>query len=305
MDIKQFEYVITIAESGSLSLAAERLFLSQPNLSKFLTKLENELGTKLFIRTSFGTKLTKSGEIYVDSAQKIMQQYRRAQNKINDIQNLEAGRVDFGISTYRGSFLLPGILKKFNTRYPNVDIVIHEHDSVVLEELTSKGKLDMALIAKPDHRKGMASKSILEDEVVLVAHKDFELNCEIHPFDNGGQWIELETLLRANVPFILSPPRTILGNLARSYFKDAFPSILAINQNCSAEMAVALASEGLGVAFNYRSCFRGNSDLKSYSIGFHKRFVPLLLMYPADSDDYKCRSTLLLAELIKEYFNQK
>ncbi|MBF4695258.1 LysR family transcriptional regulator substrate-binding protein [Fusibacter sp. Q10-2] len=174
-----------------------------------------------------------------------------------------------------------------------------------MEELISKGKLDMALIAKPDHRKEMTPKSILEDEVILVAHKDFDLNCEIHNFDNGNQWIELESLHKAKIPFILSPPRTILGKLARSYFRDISPPVMAINQNCSAEMAVALAEEGLGVAFNYRSCSRANSNLKSYSIGSSKRFVPLLLKYPTDNDDYKCRSTLLLAELIKAYFEQK
>lgn len=301
MDIRQFEYVITIAEAGSLSLASEKLFLSQPNLSKFLKNLEKSLGTKLFVRTSTGIRLTKSGEIYVDSAEKILQQYRRAQNKINDIENLDSGRVDFGISTYRGSFLFPTILKKFNSRYPNIDIIVHEHHSVVLEELIAKGKLDMALVAKPEISKEIKSSSLLEDEVVIVAHKDFTFNSKINYYSDGNMWINFKEI--ANEHFLLSPPRTILGKIARSHFKNIHAPINTINQNCSAEMAVALANKGIGIAFNYRSCCFDNNNLNIFSIGKEKQYVPLLLKYPPD--DYKCNATILLTNLIREYFSQK
>ncbi len=301
MDIRQFEYVIAIAEAGSLSLASEKLFLSQPNLSKFLIKLEESLGTKLFIRTSTGIRLTKSGEIYVDSAEKILQQYRRTQNKINDIENLGLGRVDFGISSYRGSFLFPKILKRFNSRYPNVDIIVHEHHSVVLEELTSKGKLDMALVAKPEISKEIKSHSILEDEVVIVAHKDFPLKSKINYYNDGSMWVDFKEI--AHEHFLLSPPRTILGKIARSHFRNINVQTNTINQNCSAEMAVALANEGIGIAFNYRSCCSDNNNLNMFSIGKEKQYIPLLLKYP--SSDYKCRATNLLTNLIREFFSQK
>jgi DNA-binding transcriptional LysR family regulator len=298
MDIKEFEYVLAIAEAGSLSLASEKLFLSQPSLSKFLKKLEKSLGTTLFMRTSTGIQLTNSGKIYVDNVEKLLQEYRRAQNKINDIENLDAGRVDFGISTYRGLYLFPKIFKKFNSRYPNVDIIVHEADSVVLEELILKGKIDMALVAKPEFSKDLKSYNLLEDEVVLVAHKDYPLKCKIHYYDNGTMWVNFKEI--SNECFLLSPPRTILGKVARSLFRNINAQANSLNQNCSAEMAVALASEGLGISFNYRSCCSNTNELNVYSIGKEKQYVPLILKYP--SNDYRCRATTLLTNLIREYF---
>lgn len=301
MDIKEFEYVIALAEAGSLSLASEKLFLSQPSLSKFLKKLENSLGTTLFMRTSTGIQLTNSGKIYVDNAEKILQAYRRTKNKINDIENLDAGRVDFGISTYRGSYLFPKIFKKFNSCYPNVDIIVHEHHSVYLEELISKGKLDMALIAKPIITKDIKSYSLLEDEVVLVAHKEYPLKSQIHYYDSGAMWVDFEDI--SNERFLLSPPPTILGKIARTLFQNINVQANSINQNCSAEMAIALANEGIGISFNYRSCCSDNNNLHVFSIGERKRYVPLMLKYP--SDDYRCRATNLLSNLIREYFAQQ
>ncbi|PJC86748.1 hypothetical protein CSW98_07075 [Vibrio sp. HA2012] len=302
MDFKEFEYVIAIAEEGSISAASDRLYLSQPSISKFLKKLEDRLGTPLFIRTSSGVRLTYAGEIYVQNAQSILQQYRRTKNQLRDIENLENGRVDFGTSSYRGSYLLPDILKQFHDRYPNVDVIIHEHDSKKLETMIADGKLDLALVAKTDYEK-YAHEKILADEVVIVTDQNHPVSKFARKSTNtsDGQWLDISDV--AEYDFILSPANTILGTISRRLFSQQAGSINCVNENCSAEMAVALAKAGLGIAFNYRSCCGNQSDMMTYSIGKDKEFVPLVLLYPSGA--YVYRATSLLAELISNSFGKK
>ena len=78
MDTKIIEYVIAIAEEKSLSKAAERLYLSQPALSQRLKKLEDELGTPLFVRGKDGLSITDAGRIYVNGSHSILQIWRDA-----------------------------------------------------------------------------------------------------------------------------------------------------------------------------------------------------------------------------------
>ena len=81
MDTKIIEYVIAIAEEKSLSKAAERLYLSQPALSQRLKKLEDELGTPLFVRGKDGLSITDAGRIYVNGGHSILQIKREALKK--------------------------------------------------------------------------------------------------------------------------------------------------------------------------------------------------------------------------------
>ena len=66
MDMKEFTYLIALAEEGSISKAAERLYMAQSSLSQFLQQFESELGTRLFVRTSKGIHPTYSGECFIE-----------------------------------------------------------------------------------------------------------------------------------------------------------------------------------------------------------------------------------------------
>ena len=74
---------------------------------------------------------------------------REARSEASDIENLKGGTVIFGISTYRGTYLLPPVLKKFHALYPRVHVEICEMDSIDLENKILEGLLDLALIAAP------------------------------------------------------------------------------------------------------------------------------------------------------------
>ena len=147
MDLKELNYVVTVANEGSISRAAEKLFMSQSSLSQAIRVLEQDLGTSVFVRTTRGVRPTAAGDAFISHAKQILQQYRTACSEAADIENLNGGTMIFGISTYRGTYLLPPVLKRFRTLYPKVHVEICEMDSIGLEDQLLEGLLDLALIA--------------------------------------------------------------------------------------------------------------------------------------------------------------
>ena len=96
MEMKELDYFIAIAEEKSISKAAERLFMAQSSLSQFLSILENNVGSKLFIRTSRGVRLTQEGELMLQYAYKTLAEYRSVQNEIKDMKQLKRRPCDHG-----------------------------------------------------------------------------------------------------------------------------------------------------------------------------------------------------------------
>ena len=129
MDLKELNYVVTVANEGSISRAVEKLFMSQSSLSQAIRVLEQDLGTSVFVRTTRGVRPTAAGDAFFSHAKQILQQYRAACSEAADIENLNGGTVIFGISTYRGTYLLPPVLKRFRALYPKVHVEICEMDS--------------------------------------------------------------------------------------------------------------------------------------------------------------------------------
>lgn len=186
MDLKELNYVVTVANEGSISRAAEKLFMSQSSLSQAIRVLEQDLGTSVFVRTTRGVRPTAAGDAFIFHAKQILQQYRAACSEAADIENLNGGTVIFGISTYRGTYLLPPVLKRFRALYPKVHVEICEMDSIDLEDQLLEGLLDLALIAAPPVRIRHGVSPFMRDEIMIVTTADhpvmeFARTCESDP----------------------------------------------------------------------------------------------------------------------------
>ena len=105
MDLKELNYLIAIADEGSISRAAESLYMAQSSLSQFLQQYEAELGVRLFFRTARGVRPTAAGQAFIQNARQILLHYRRAQNEVWDIEQLKGGRIDFGIGRGTSGFV--------------------------------------------------------------------------------------------------------------------------------------------------------------------------------------------------------
>ena len=98
MDLKEFEYVLAINEDKSFSKAAKRLFISQPSLSQYINRLENQLGVTLFDRNTIPLTLTYEGELYIEAMQNIVEIFNGMQKSFDDISELKKGRINIGLT---------------------------------------------------------------------------------------------------------------------------------------------------------------------------------------------------------------
>ena len=299
MVLRQFEYILAIAQEGSVSKAAERLYMAQSSLSQFLQQFEADLGVKLFFRTSKGLRPTHNGAIFIGHLQKLALDYQRAQNELWDNENLKGGRVRFGISSFRARSTLPRILKLFCERYPSVQVDVVEENSMMLESLLMEGKLDLAVIAMPSTKVKAEFAPLKKDEILIVAKRD-------HPAmalarereDASGLWIDLRDA--AQFPFILSDHTTILGTIGRDLFQREKIQCNILHGNITADLAVHIASEGLGLAFTYESCVSPREDAAFLRIGKNGLFLDLVLATP--SGEYYSKAAQALESVIREVF---
>ena len=126
MCIEQLKDFIEIAESSSLSAAAKKLFVTPQALSASLGKMENEVGAKLLVRGQFGIELTKEGDIFLDTAQKIIRIYEAGLSEIHARPASDlAGALDIYVNLVSRSIVLPHLLRTFNQQFPHVKIRIY------------------------------------------------------------------------------------------------------------------------------------------------------------------------------------
>ena len=147
MNIKQAQYIQTIANEGSITAAAKKLYISQPSLSQMVRQVEKELGVTLFDRTSLPLRLTYAGEKYLECAHTMIVANDRLENQLQDIRQENSGHLRLGISVQRGMRILPQAMPKFINRYPNVSLELRETGSVRMEDLLRYGEIDLAFAA--------------------------------------------------------------------------------------------------------------------------------------------------------------
>lgn len=302
MDLKELNYIVTIADEGSISHAAEKLYMAQSSLSQFLQIYEAELGTPIFMRTSRGVRPTAAGSAFVTHARQILLLYRKAQNEVWDIEDLKGGRIEFGISTFRGTYLLPPVLKKFHELYPAIHVEVTEGDSLSLEEKVQDGLLELALIALPAVWLKENVEPLMTDEILLVTAKTHPVMQFVQPPKGNGEhaWINLSDT--ADFEYILGPKDTILGRMAREEFQKLGVKPFTRNTNFTAPFAAAMAREGIALAFTYKSCIVEDKNAEYLRIGEYGIFLKLGLAY--SPGEYHSRAAKALGTLFHDTYDK-
>ena len=168
MDLKHLEYIVAIAEEQNLTKAAERLFVSQSTLSVFLKKLEKDLGITLFSRDKNRLIITRSGELYVDTARKILLLKQELYDNLRIRQTAQV--LNIGIASQNMFQAFARAFAIFKPQSPELNVNVTEgRGDAILEKLIS-GKLDIAVMGRDkivpsDH---YIARVLQEDEVCLV-----------------------------------------------------------------------------------------------------------------------------------------
>ncbi|AMO21781.1 LysR family transcriptional regulator [Ramlibacter solisilvae] len=169
MDLRRIRHFVVLAETLNYRRAAERLHMAQPPLTVSIQKLEAELGTRLFERSSTGVALTPSGRAVLAEARKLLFHGGQLQAVARDVVEGTGGtlRVGFvGTTTYG---MLQRLLPQFRTEYPGVNLVLRESTSVAILEQLEDHALDVGLVRTPLLRPTRAALVQLEHDHFVVA----------------------------------------------------------------------------------------------------------------------------------------
>ncbi len=157
MTLTQLHYMTAVAEYGNFTVAAEKCFVTQPTLSMQVQKLEEELGVKIFNRSTKPILLTDIGEKILVQAKKILEEGHRMQDIVASEKGFVGGEFRLGIIPTVMPTLLPMFLNTFIKKYPKVDLKIEELTTVNIIKMLKDGHLDAGIAATP-----LAIDSILE-----------------------------------------------------------------------------------------------------------------------------------------------
>ena len=241
MDTQLLEAFIAVADSGSFSIAAERIHVTQPAVSKRIALLEEQLNSRLFDRIARSVTLTEAGAALLPRANHILREISDTTQAINDLSGDISGRLRLAISHHIGLHRLPPMLKQFAQNYSDVTIDVDFMDSEKAYEGILQGRFEVAVITlAPEAHPKIEAKSIWPDPLVFMVSDD-------HPLLSKNATPINPTLdnLR-NYPAILPGLGTYTGRMTRALFEQhnvPLPPTMTTNYLETIKMMVSI---GLG-----------------------------------------------------------
>ncbi|MBQ3596930.1 MAG: LysR family transcriptional regulator [Clostridia bacterium] len=240
VDLELYRVFYAVAKRGSLTKAAEELYISQPAVSQAIKQLETQLGGQLFIRTRKGVELTETGgkQVFplVEQALKLLDQ---AESKYAELKDTATGSVRVCASdTVCTHFLLP-IIKTYREKYPDVNLVLQNYTSSETIEALKTGKGDLGFVNLP-----VDDSDVNLSNVVMRLHDVFVASDKFENLLKGT--VSLETL--QDYPLLMlelsTATRQAIVSFTHSHGLHLHPEI----ELASLELMTAMAEAGLGVA---------------------------------------------------------
>lgn len=272
MDPRSLRYFQSVAEFGSVSRASGALRISQPAVSRQIRRLEETLGVALFVRHGHGVTLTEAGRSLLERSQVILRQLELAQIEVRSGSPTMSGTITLAVPPAAGLFLVPALVQRCATEYPNIFLKVVAGYSGYIHEWLLRGIADLACLHDPLPQRDFKIIPLVREEVFLVGKPN--------TFPFRGSYVRTEQLVR--VPLIL-PSRP---NASRRLL-DSWVSARGLSLNIKMEVddssiIRALLKNGAGFSLLTQGSFRSEVRHKELAaLPFRPRVHwPLALMMP-------------------------
>lgn len=242
MDIRTLRYFVEVVRQQSFTRAAEKMFVTQPTISKMLRNLEDELNCTLLIRDGRRLLLTDTGRVVYERGLTILAEFVQLEAELGDINHLNKGLLRLGIPPMVGT-MMAGPISIYRKRYPGVALKISESGGLAGQQAVLNGELDLAMTALPveDDNQLLGSKLLfsyplcvlvprsapwqgmtavepeyLADQPLLIYNEDFALSRQLmqlftdrgitpHIAMRSGQWDFLAAMVQAGIGVAIMP----------------------------------------------------------------------------------------------------
>lgn len=232
----QLEAFVEVARLGSVTRAANALYVTQPALTARLNALEQALGTTLLVRRRGGARLTEAGRAFLPYAERALQAVVEGRQLLAELERGVAGHIALGASPAVSTYALPSILKRFAETHPDVQVAVRTGHSEEVLELVKGDEVAVALIrALRDPE--IEQFVLYEDELVLVVHPS-------HRFEREVRLADL-----ADEHFVMFDRASSYHELTSGIFLEAAIVPRSVMELDNIDSAKKMVEQGLGVAF--------------------------------------------------------
>lgn len=249
MILSDYSYFLRIVKTGSITKAAESLFISQPSLTKYLHKLEDELGVTLFDRTHFPLKLTDAGECFYEFVMHSEAEQRTLISKIEEIKNDERATITIGMPLWRSSVILPAFLPHFYQRHPLVTIKLVEGSAARLENALRNDEVNFCIMNLPLDYKDISYISLGEEYIYLIGSKKMRLVQRIDSMTQGKEPCTIDIHQFCDQPFVMTQPDQHITNFVNAMLNQNNIDLHCKIRTSNVTTAINLAASGIGFTF--------------------------------------------------------
>ena len=254
MELRVLRYFLTVAREGSITGAAEFLHVTQPTLSRQLKDLEQELGKKLFIRSSHSIILTDEGMLLRNRAEKIVEMVDKLENEFSCMEETISGDVYIGCGETEAMKQIALVVKELQLSYPNIRYHLYSGNEDDVTERLDKGLLDFAILIQPANLSKYNYINIPAKDVWdVVMRKDSPLALK--------NTIQARDLL--NVPLICSRQamkQTLSKNEFVDWFGEDFDKLNVVTTYNLAYNAAIMVEVGIGYAITINKIVNTSND---------------------------------------------
>lgn len=254
MELRVLRYFLAVAREGSITGAAEFLHVTQPTLSRQLKELEQELGKKLFIRSSHSITLTDEGMLLRNRAEEIVEMVAKLEGEFSSMEDIVSGDVYIGCGETEAMKQIARVIKDLQVSHPNIRYHLYSGNEDDVTERLDKGLLDFAILIQPANLSKYNYIDIPAKDVWgVVMRKDSPLALK--------ETIQAKDLI--NVPLICSRQamkQTLSKNEFVDWFGEDFDKLNVVTTFNLAYNAAIMVEEGIGYALTLDKIVNTSSD---------------------------------------------
>ena len=278
-----------VATAKSISKAAENLLISQPAVTQSIKTLEDQLGGKLFIRTPKGVILTNEGEELYKYIKEGMNYFINGTNKFSSLKNLDSGVINIGATTVISEHYLMPYLDTFHTKYPNVDINIHNDLTDNLIKELRNGNLDIIIINIPNTNiKDIDTYALTTLQDIFVGNSKYK----------DKKYNTIKELLQEDILLQKTPSvtRTNFNNYLKENNLDCTPKMEVVSHS----LLTGLTENGFGISLLTKNFIRDKLENTLYEIKTKEQLPERILGYAIKNGTVPSFTTNKFIEILKK-----
>lgn len=292
ISLEYFKIFYYVGKTGSITAAAKELMISQPAVSQAMKHFEEELGAKVFLRSSKGVKLTKEGEALFLNVEKGYNQILTGVHQFEALKNLEDGEICIGASDMTLRFYILPYLEKFHEKYPRVKLTVSNAPTPRTIDNIRTGALDFGVISSPvQDKEGLEICPVREiEDIFIVGEKYKDLSKDI-----------LDYHILEQYPYICLAGKTSSNDFVNSFLAKQGIELKPEIQLATSDMLVSFVERGFGVASVMKDfAMEGLKNHRLYELKFDNSLPKREICIAYEENKLRSNAATLLLEFLTQ-----